>query len=134
MDKLPTTIEECHQVIRLLLKTVDDLSKRFEAIELECKQLRNENARLKERLNNNSSNSLLPPSKSQKKKKNNRQPSGKKAGGQPGHKGHYRELLPIDEVNFIKSCTLPPECSCGGKMKLRGDFVRHQVYELPPLK
>src|SRR5262245_29587110 len=110
MDTLPTTIEECHQVIRLLFSKLEDLAKRVEALEIE-------NRNLKERLNNNSFNSSLPPSKSQKKKKSNRQSSGKKAGGQPGHKGHYRELLPVDQVDFIQRCTLPEDCLCGGEIK-----------------
>ena len=134
MDKLPTTIEECHQVIRLLLNKLDDLSNRFATLEAENKKLRLENAQLKERLNNNSSNSSLPPSKSFKKKKNNRQPTGRNPGGQPGHKGHYRKLLPVDQVDVIQGCTLPTECSCGDKTKSSEKYVRHQVYELPVLK
>src|SRR5271166_1330553 len=117
MDKLPTTIEECHQVIRLLLNKQDDLSRRFEVLEAENKKLIIECAQLKERLNNNSSNSSLPPSKSFKKKKNNRQPSGKTTGGQPGHKGHYRELLPSDQVDSIQNYKLSENCLCGGKIK-----------------
>jgi len=134
MNTLPTTIEECHQVIRLLLNKLDDLSNRVALLEGECKQLRIENAQLKERLNNNSSNSSLPPSKSVKKKKNNRQSSGKASGGQKGHKGHYRELLPSDQVDSIENCHLPKQCLCGGNIKPNSDYVRHQVYELPELK
>ena len=88
MSTLPNTIEECHQLIRLLLAKLDDLSMRLNNLEAENKELRLENAQLKEHLNTNSSNSSLPPSKSFKKKKNNRQSSGKKSGGQPGHTGH----------------------------------------------
>jgi transposase len=134
MNHLPTTLEECHLVIRLLLNKLDDLSKRIEPLETESKQLRLENTRLKERLNSNSSNSSLPSSKNLKKKKNNRQSSGKPSGGQPGHKGHYRELLPSDQIDLIKSCLLPENCLCGGEIKSSGDFMRHQVYELPILK
>jgi transposase len=134
MDHLPTTIEECHLVIRLLLNKLDDLSKRVETLETECKQLRLENTRLKERLNNNSSNSSLPPSRNLKKKKNNRPSSGKSSGGQPGHKGHCRELLPSNQVDSIKNCLLPENCLCGDEIRSNGDFMRHQVYELPILK
>lgn len=134
MNKLPTTIEECHESIRLLMNTLDDLSKRFDVLESENKKLRIENAQLKERLNNNSSNSSLPPSKSQKKKKNTRPSSGKKAGGQPGHKGYYRELLPVEQVDCIQNCVLPENCQCGGSITSTGNYVRHQVYELPILK
>ena len=131
---LPSTVEECHQVIRLLLNKLDDLSNRVSSLEMECKQLRTENTQLKERLNNNSSNSSLPPSKSLKKKKNNRPASDKPSGGQKGHKGHYRELLSSDQVDAIESCPLPAHCRCGGNIKLNNDYVRHQVYELPILK
>lgn len=134
MDTLPTTIEECHQVIRLLLNKLDGISKRLELLETENKKLRLENTQLKERLNNNPLNSSLPSSKSLKKKKNNRQSSGKASGGQKGHKGYYRELLPSDKVDSIENCQLPKHCSCGGSIKSSGDFVRHQVHELPVLK
>lgn len=134
MEALPSTIEACHQVIRLLLNKLDDLSTRVASLESECKQLRIENTQLKERLNNNSSNSSLPPSKSLKKKKNNRRSSGKTSGGQKGHKGHYRELLPSDKVDSMESCQLPMHCLCGGNIAVSNDYVRHQVYELPILK
>jgi transposase len=127
MDQLPNTIEECHLIIRLLLNKLDEFSQRIAALEAENRDLR-------ERLNTNSSNSSLPSSKSFKKKKNDRKPSGKKAGAQSGHKGHYRKLLPTEEVDFTQSCRLPEECECGGKIKLLPEVVRHQVYELPELK
>ncbi|OGT46062.1 MAG: hypothetical protein A3E82_08060 [Gammaproteobacteria bacterium RIFCSPHIGHO2_12_FULL_38_11] len=131
MNKFPDTIEECHQIMQVLMNTLDDLSKRFEVIEADNKKLRIENTELKERLNNNSSNSSLRPSSDfkKKKKKNNRQSSGKKSGGQPGHKGHHRELLPRDQVNFFQNCALPKNCLCGGKIKSSGNYMRHQVHE-----
>lgn len=134
MNKFPNSLEECHEAMRLLLNRLDDLSKRFEIIEIENKKLRLENTQLKERLNNNSSNSSLPPSKSLKKKKNNRRSSGKTSGGQKGHIGHYRELVSIDKVNTIEKCQLPAYCFCGGNIKSGNDYIRHQVYELPVLK
>jgi transposase len=127
-------IKECHQALRLVLNKLDDLSRRFENLEVENKKLRIENAQLKERLNNNSSNSSLPPSKIFKKKKNNRQSSDKKSGGQPGHKSHYRKLLPSDQVDSIEKCSLPNQCLCGGEINPSSDYTSHQVYELPTLK
>jgi transposase len=134
MNPLPSTIEECHQLIRLLLAKVDELSTRLDRLEMENRQLKLENAQLKERLNVSSSNSSLPPSKSLKKHTSNRQPSGKKSGGQPGHTGHNRELLPSDDVDMIAECQLPANCICGGDIIKSPDYVRHQVYELPKLK
>jgi transposase len=129
MESLPNSIDECHKGMRLLLEMVNSLTKRIESLEVE-------NRELKERLNNNSSNSSLPPSKDFKKKKkqNNRQSSGKKSGGQVGHKGHFRELLSSDQVDFFQRCPLPAYCLCGGKIHSQNDYMRHQVYELPPLK
>ena len=68
---------------------------------------------LKEKLNTNSKNSSKSPSserfKKKKTKKKNR--SKRKQGGQPGHKGVFRELLPADEVDHIEIValiTIPP--------------------------
>ena len=69
------------------------LEDRVEELETENKALKEDNERLKSIINNNSNNSSLPPSSDQKpgKKKaneyNGRERSGKKRGGQPGHKG-----------------------------------------------
>ena len=134
MEILPSTLEESHQAIRLLLDKLDILSKRLDILGSENKRLILENAQLKERLNINSLNSSLPPSKSLKKKKNNRTSSGKSSGGQKGHKGHHRELLPSNQVDSIENCKLPTHCLCGGRIKLSGGYVRHQVHELPVLK
>lgn len=129
MEKLPDTIEECHQIIRLLQGALSDLSKKVELLAAE-------NRDLKERLNGNSSNSSLPPSKDIKKKKkqNGHKPSGKRSGGQPGHKGYYRELLASEAVDSIEQCALPKQCVCGGEIHSTGEYLRHQVYELPKLK
>jgi transposase len=129
MEKLPDTIEECHQIIRLLQGALSDLSKKVELLAAE-------NRDLKERLNGNSSNSSLPPSKDIKKKKkqNGHKPSGKQSGGQPGHKGHYRELLTSEAVDSIEECALPKQCVCGGEIRITGEYLRHQVYELPKLE
>ena len=121
MELLPTSVEECRKIINLLMKEI-------ELLKAEIRDL-------KERLNNNSSNSSLPPSKDfKKKKKNVRNASGKKSGGQIGHKGSYRKLMPSEEVDTVEKCVLPSECLCGGEIQCNDDYMRHQVYELPKLK
>lgn len=93
-------------------------------------------ADLEAKLGQNSSNSSKPPSSDPpeapaptKKKRTGRRP-----GGQPGHKGTTRRLLPEDQVDEIHDHK-PSECrACG--TPLRGADPtpqRHQVTELPPI-
>ena len=58
----------------------------------------NDNARLKSILNNDSSNTSNPPSTDQKSRKsantyNGRKKTGRRAGGQPGHKGYTTDFF-----------------------------------------
>ena len=60
--------------------------------------------------------------------------SGRKPGGQPGHKGHKRELVPPERVN--KTIPVKPEQCRGCKAKLSGEDpapYRHQVTEIPKI-
>src|SRR5512143_1886035 len=94
-------------------------------------------AELEERLNTNSTNSSKPPSSDPPSVK--RRPpaptSGKKRGGQPGHRHHPRALVPPEQVRQVIECK-PVQCRrCGHE--LRGDDpepLRHQVAEVPPVQ
>jgi transposase len=125
--ELPSTVEGCHGLIRNMFRTVSELFKRVEKLEIE-------NRDLKERLTTTSSNSSLPPSKDLKKKKKKAPPSKNPGGGQVGHKGHFRQLLEVDEVDATVRCQLPQRCHCEGEILLKGEYQRHQVHELPRLK
>ena len=76
-----------------LMDRVNRIEMENRALKAENKALKEDNERLKSIINNDSNNSSLPPSSDQKpgKKKaneyNGRKRSGKKRGGQPGHKG-----------------------------------------------
>lgn len=91
-------------------------------------------AALGERLGQNSRNSSQPPSADppSRKPQTKRAPSGKKAGGQPGHLGVSRKLLPLAQVD---RCVDVRPLSCGqcGSLLLGDDPqpARHQVRELP---
>jgi transposase len=92
---------------------------------------------LEARLAQNSTNSSKPPSsdppgvvRPAKKTK------GKKRGGQPGHRGHHRMLLPPERVEKVEH--VPAGCGhCGhslaGAEEGRPAHV-HQVVELPPIR
>jgi transposase len=99
--------------------------------------LRKENEELKERLGINSSNSSLPPSQDLKRKGPAKKSSGRKPGGQPGHKGHSRRLFPPEQVqNFVE--VLPESCpECGdGTLNTKRPISteRRQQIELPEIK
>jgi len=96
-------------------------------------------ADLERQLGQNSSNSSKPPSSdppgAKKPKPKRKKGRKRKPGGQPGHKGHTRDLLPVEEVDHVDD-RRPPACAeCG--LKLRGtdpEPLRHQVTEVPPVK
>ncbi len=61
-----------------------------------------------------------------------RTPSGRKPGGQPGHTGHGRKLVPIEQVKHVIDLK-PTGCDQCGALLLGEDAqpVRRQVTELP---
>jgi transposase len=93
-------------------------------------------AELEAKLGRNSGNSSKPPSSDgpevQRKPK---EPTGRRRGGQPGHEGHTRELLPIEQVDRIVPL-VPTQCRrCS--QPLHGEDaspLRHQVTEVPPIR
>lgn len=110
---------------------------RCAALEQLVGELRDRIAALEDRLRANSSNSSTAPSSDPlwaprlaKPKK----PTGKKPGGQPGHQGHYRTLLPVDQVDEVLRY-VPSVCAhCQASLASQDSTVneRHQVAELPP--
>lgn len=120
LDKInltPKTLEEASETIGQLVKIIIELKK--------------ENDSLREQLNNNSSNSSLPPSRDIKKKKKVKVKSGRKRGGQPGHKAHQRMVIPSDQVTAVINCKPMDICACGGSIKLGEKIHKHQVFEIP---
>ena len=93
----------------------------------------------------NSTNSSKPPSSDglagEQRPRGRKHKSKRKPGGQPGHPGHHRRLVPSAEVSAIE-VLLPKQCGhCGeslpqkpGKVTTEGEPRRHQVTEVPPVK
>ena len=123
----------------------------------EIDRLREENERLRQQLEEqakriadlerqlalkqqNSTTTSKPPSSDglagQPRTRGRRVKSRRKAGGQPGHPGHHRELVPVDRVDAIVDLA-PAACrQCARRLRARhsvGDPRRHQVTELPPI-
>lgn len=94
-------------------------------------------ATLEEKLRLSSQNSSKPPSSDgpaapQRPKKG---PSSRKAGAQPGHTKHERELVPASDVNKMVEIR-PKKCDDCGNSLTGSDPAprRHQVFELPKVK
>jgi len=123
----------------------------------EIERLREENERLRKQLEEqakrivdlerqlalkqqNSTVTSKPPSSDglagQQRARGRRVKSRRKAGGQPGHPGRHRELVPVERVNAIVDLA-PEACRhCARRLRARhtvGDPRRHQVTELPPM-
>jgi len=116
-------------------------------------ELLEENARLREQvemlteeLGRNSGNSNKPPSSDgpgrrkrrsgSNEKSNRRRKRNRKRGGQVGHPGAKRELLPSDQVDYIEE-VFPPSCeNCQAELAEIPDpkAKRYQVLDLPPIK
>lgn len=99
--------------------------------------LKAEVAELREHLGQNSSNSSKPPSSDPPSYQPSprRESKGRKRGGQPGHQGHTRRLLPAEEVDHLVE--LKPSACGGCGCRLRGDDPRperHQVSEVPRVR
>lgn len=108
-----------------------------------------ENEKLKRKiahLEKDSTNSSKPPSsdhpqdESQPPKSDNTKKKKRKPGGQPGHKGRKRKLIPVEEVDELFHY-YPDECkNCGRTLPQDGtapegrEPFRWQVAEIEPIK
>jgi transposase len=91
---------------------------------------------LQEQLHQTSRNSSRPPSSDPPRSQRPHRPRGqRRRGGQPGHPGATRTLIPVEEVDEVVVIK-PAQCThC--QAPLSGDDPkpwRHQVIELPPIK
>jgi hypothetical protein len=109
-----------------------------------------ENKELKRKiaqLQKNSTNSSKPPSTDNPQDRNQHPPTDnikdkkkRKPGGQPGHKGTMRELIPVEEVDDVQHY-YPEQCNNCGKALPQdktanevGEPFRWQVSEIEPIK
>lgn len=100
-------------------------TQRIGALEAEVEEL-------KRLMGRSSKNSSLPPSRNSRGERKKKRSSGKKQGGQPGHKGQHRKMV-ANPDRVIEH--RPAACSgCGGQLgeddELVGEPVAHQVSEI----
>lgn len=108
-----------------------------EAVRARLEFLERRIAELERRLNTNSTNSSRPPSSDPPsvKRPPRGRPTGKKRGGQPGHRHHRRALVPPEGLRQVIDCK-PPTCRrCGHGLHGEDPVpLRHQVAEVPPVR
>lgn len=95
---------------------------------------------LLEKLGQNSRNSHKPPSSDPPGAGPQHKPRHKgakgKRGGQRGHRGAFRELLPASQVDKVVDL-FPPQCTnCWAALPERVDpeALRYQITEVPPIR
>jgi len=109
------------------------LAARYERLEARVEKL-------EEQLRGSSRNSSLPPSQDPPSAppRPTKPASGRGRGGQPGHEGRHRRLLPLERVDQVVE-HWPERCRVCAHVFAEGERVdaavvqRHQVCELPPV-
>src|SRR5690349_5006143 len=101
-EQIPPAVQAVLQVV------IAGYEQRIATLEAEVREL-------KVRLGQNSQNSSRPPSSDgpQVKRQPPTAPSGRKPGGQPGHRLPQRALVPLEQVKEVIVCK-PTQCRrCG---------------------
>src|SRR5947209_8053614 len=122
-------IESQQNEIQFLESKILELTKTIQ-------ELKREIAELREKLNTNSNNSSTSPSQDPNREKRPRKGTGRKPGGQRGHRGHSRKLFPPGEVqNYVdvypESC---PNCRTDAFLSDPIQTHIHQQVDLPKIK
>jgi transposase len=127
-EELSSRVRQIHQ----LNQAVKDLSKQLREAQQQTRLARE--AHLAHVLKN-SQNSSLPPSRDlHKRTQSLREKSGRKPGGQVGHKGATREFVEQPDhllIHAPESCSLCGSSLSGAEVKAS---ERRQVHDLPPQK
>jgi transposase len=134
---MPTKMHE--KTLLLFEIPPDDWEHTPESVRRAFRRLWEEKAQLDEQRRTSSRNSSLPPSKDrpQHKKPRRKQATGRKPGGQPGHPGVTRPLVPPEQLTIPPIVVVPAQCPCGhvfpDDAPTHGTPWRQQVFELPPI-
>ena len=109
-------------------KRIYDLETENQKLKKENQALRVENQKLKNIINKNSGNSSKPPSSDGFVKiQNRREKTGRKPGGQRGHKGKIPILFKNpSHIEDIKT----EKCKCGGRVKYSGKYKSKQFVDI----
>jgi hypothetical protein len=140
-ERLRRELADREEQIRQQAEQIAEQQKQIADAEKQIADLERQLAQRKQ----NSTNSSKPPSSDglagEPRERGRRKKSRRKVGGQPGHRGAHRPLVPIAKVDEIRPI-LPEQCQhCGytlpthiEQVQTTGEAQRHQVTELPPIQ
>jgi len=151
-ERLRRENEDLHRKLAEDEKRIEDAAKQFAEAEKQIAEQQKQITDLEQQLalrKQNSTNSSKPPSsdglagepRQRGRRKKDKDKGKRKVGGQPGHRGAHRPLVPVAQVDEIRP-VLPEECQhCGHSLPTQleqaettGEPRRHQVTELPPIQ
>jgi transposase len=127
-DETPAAVQDYICTIEARVTALETIVQRLEATV----------QHLTERLQQDSRTSSRPPSSDPPQasaKRPRREPSGRRPGGQPGHKGHTRGVVPVEAVDVV--CPVKPERCRRCQHPLSGEDPhpqRHQVTDILPVQ
>lgn len=132
-DTKETLCPNCQRLERRVTQLENELRMAGTQLALALHRIEN----LEDRLRQNSQNSSRPPSSDPPSApaRPGKEPSGRKPGGQPGHPGTARDLVPADQVDKVVPAK-PATCACCG-LPLKGEDptpVRRQMCDIPEIK
>jgi len=135
--ELAISEEDWHHTPPAVQVVVIALWQQVQTLQAQVVALQAEVAQLREQLGRNSQNSSQPPSSDAPRapRRPPHTPSGRKPGGQKGHTGHGRKLIPVEQVQRVIDLK-PTQCHDCGALLLGEDAqpVRHQVTGLPRIE
>lgn len=125
MSSAEERIGKLETQVALLVETVANRDAKIAKLEARVHEL-------EEQLGQNSTNSHKPPSSDPPGTRPAKPTTGRRRGGQPGHKHHKREMLPATRRTDVK----PVACGCCGSRRLAALGVEpriHQVVDVPEI-
>src|SRR5208283_1238847 len=126
------TPEKAIELILQLVASAEHLTARGEELERKVAMLTTDSSNSSKPPSSDGPQTKLRPRPAKKSKKRN-------PGGQPGHKGTNRSLIPVEEVKEVIPL-FPAACKrCGaalipGPDEPTGKYWRHQVFDIPEIK